>query len=609
MTERFRPGRAYLEAREELTENPGQWEFFESEGNCAVLAGPGSGKTKALTVKLASALAHDVDPPRGVACITYSNECVRELQRRLGDLGVDRRDLFIGTLHAFCFQQIVRPFARLAGLPITQPMRVAPDAEQQRYFTKVANPLKGNRAGDVFWIPVQKYRRTMLDRDDESWWRVDPDLAELAEAYEGALHADGLVDYDDIVFAAEKLLREHEWVRAAVVAKFPVIAIDEYQDLGLALHRIVLKLVESGGRVLAVGDPDQSIYGFTGAQPWLLAELSQRPDFERVVLRFNYRSAGTLVKAAEAMLGHRGRYEAKSPEAGLLEAYKCDRGLAHQATEICQTIIPAVLAREPERQAGDIAVLYVDKYIGDVIARTADAERLPYQRSDRGAPYPKTPLTMWLERCATWCVGGWREADPRLADIIYDWQSFGPPDSPPDTRQQRALLLVDFLMQSRFNTPLHDWLTRFDAACIHNGIDWEGFHADERTAFDRLEAAVRPGGALEQMSLERFATRRGAPDRVHLMTLHGAKGLEFDVVIMMGMDQGILPSYRDKSDDQIDEARRKFYVGFTRAKREVHFTWSGFTVSPGGYRHDEGPSQFLRELSRAIKALEAGAAE
>jgi DNA helicase-2/ATP-dependent DNA helicase PcrA len=214
---------------------------------------------------------------------------------------------------------------------------------------------------------------------------------------------------------------------------------------------------------------------------------------------------------------------------------------------------------------------------------------------------------MWLERCAAWCVGGWREADPRLADIIYDWQSFGPPESPHDTRQERALLLVDFLMQSRFDTPLHDWLTRFSAACIRDGIDWEGIHADEKPALNRLITAVQPGGVLEQMSLERFATRRGAPDRVHLMTLHGAKGLEFDVVIMMGMDQGILPSYRDNTPDKIDEARRKFYVGFTRAKREVHFTWSGFTVSPRGFRHDEGPSQFLKELSQALNALKAEA--
>jgi DNA helicase-2/ATP-dependent DNA helicase PcrA len=486
-------------------------------------------------------------------------------------------------------------------------MRVAPEVEQRRYFTRIADPLKGARAGEAFWIPVQKYRRTMLDRDDDSWWKVDPDLAQLADAYETALHNDGLVDYDTIVFTAEKLLREHEWVRAAIVAKFPVIAIDEYQDLGLALHRIVLRIVESGGRILAVGDPDQSIYGFTGAQPRLLADLSQRPDFQRVVLPFNYRSAGELVEAAEAMLGHRGRYKAKSRDAGLLQAHKCEHGLPHQATEICQTIVPAALARAPERQPGDIAVLYVDKYIGDVIARTADAEGFPYQRLDRGAPYPKTPLTTWLERCATWCVGGWREGDPRLADIIYDWQSFGPPDSALDIRHERALLLVDFLMQSRFDALLHDWLSRFYAACIRDGIDWEGFHADEKTVLDRLLAAARPGGVLEQMSLGRFATRRGAPDRVHLMTLHGSKGLEFDVVIMMGMDQGTLPSYRDETPEEIDEARRKFYVGITRAKREVHFTWSGFTISPRGFRHDRGPSQFLKELSQALKASKAEA--
>src|SRR5262245_6159953 len=104
----------YMLAAEALRKNEGQWKAYESEGNCVILAGPGSGKTKTLTVKLARMLAEDVRPPRGIACITYNNQCARELRRRLAALGVeDGRRAAIGTLHSFCLQHVVLPYARI----------------------------------------------------------------------------------------------------------------------------------------------------------------------------------------------------------------------------------------------------------------------------------------------------------------------------------------------------------------------------------------------------------------------------------------------------------------------------------------------------------------
>src|SRR5712692_6288651 len=107
--------RPHIAAAEELRENPAQWQAYESKGNCVVLAGPGSGKTKTLTIKMARILAEDVQEPRGVACITYNNECARELTVRLDALGVQRRNrVFIGTVHSFALTQIVLPYARAA---------------------------------------------------------------------------------------------------------------------------------------------------------------------------------------------------------------------------------------------------------------------------------------------------------------------------------------------------------------------------------------------------------------------------------------------------------------------------------------------------------------
>src|SRR5215469_18002752 len=126
---------AYLKAAEDLRDNPGQWAAYESAGNCVVLAGPGSGKTKTLTIKLARMLAEDVKDPRGIACITYSNECARELRHRLQDLGIEESSrVFIGTIHSFSLKNIVAPFAATAGLQLPQTINIATQEEQRSAF-------------------------------------------------------------------------------------------------------------------------------------------------------------------------------------------------------------------------------------------------------------------------------------------------------------------------------------------------------------------------------------------------------------------------------------------------------------------------------------------
>ncbi len=128
----------YVKAAEDLRSNAGQLSAYESTGHCVALAGPGSGKTKTLTIKLAKILTEDVMPPRGVACITYSNQCARELKKRLKQLGVEEgQRIFIGTVHSFCFRMVVLPYARLAGLDLPSQLSVA-SQERQNYLLKEA---------------------------------------------------------------------------------------------------------------------------------------------------------------------------------------------------------------------------------------------------------------------------------------------------------------------------------------------------------------------------------------------------------------------------------------------------------------------------------------
>jgi DNA helicase II / ATP-dependent DNA helicase PcrA len=217
----------------------------------------------------------------------------------------------------------------------------------------------------------------------------------------------------------QRLVTEHDWALPLLQAKFPVLAVDEYQDLGVALHRIVMRVTFDGGiRLFAVGDPDQSIYGFTGADGALLQELAEREDVERVYLQLNYRSASRIVTASEMALGEtRGYQSHDSHRQAVIEFVQCSGGLEGQAAHAVAEIIPAALAGKPGRALGDIAILYRNYRAGEVIAEAVMAARLDFIRVDTAAPYRKVALTSWIEDCAAWCSGGWRKAQPQLRGL------------------------------------------------------------------------------------------------------------------------------------------------------------------------------------------------
>jgi DNA helicase-2/ATP-dependent DNA helicase PcrA len=352
----------YLQAAEQLRANNGQWTAYESTGNICVLAGPGSGKTKTLVAKLARLLAEDVRSPRGVACITFSNEAARELVRRLRQLGLEQSPrLFVGTVHSFCLLQLLLPFARLAGLKLPYPLKIATESQARAIFKAAAERLRGvgqpTRKEDV-----DLHRKVHLDRDSLSW-RQSEELTGLAEAYETELRKRGLIDFDDMVHYGQRLVFECDWVLKVVRAKFPVIAVDEYQDLGTALDRIVRRLTFDGGvRLVAVGDVDQSVYGFNGAKSELLEDLSQQKGIQAIPLTVNYRSGAGIIEVAQKALGKDRGYEPSDPNReAFVRTHKCNDGLRDQAEYAMKVLVPSALAAREGRQLGDIAVLYRNK--------------------------------------------------------------------------------------------------------------------------------------------------------------------------------------------------------------------------------------------------------
>lgn len=393
----------YYQKLEQIKKDPRQYEALITNQSTVVLAGPGSGKTTILTLKIMRLLQERIHPPQGLACITYSREAANEFKNRLKHLGLKtRKNVFLGTVHSFCISEVLLPFAELYDYNIPSPIQIISEKDRKQLFEAVVNSLD---LGDTKVTIEDMDRERNIDLNGISTVEIPSyEVAlKVAREYERRLRGRGKVDFVDIVKYSTLLIQEQEYVRKCLEAKFPWILIDEYQDLGRPLHEMVLSLfLQTNINIFAVGDPDQSIYSFSGAIPDYLLELRDNEHFHAVQLLRNYRSPQAIIDASELALNlqQKRNYEAgfNHDREAAFHFKVCEIGMDDQYQKVAKEIIPECL------QSGipleEIAVLV--KYRSEVTALASVLEEHGIPSYKSKFEFERSELVLWLEKCAAW---------------------------------------------------------------------------------------------------------------------------------------------------------------------------------------------------------------
>lgn len=550
-----------------------QWKAYNSKGDTVVIAGPGSGKTRVLTLKAIKLLQTDIHHPSGLACISYSRETVRELKKRLREYGYrSNRNDFIGTMHGFCLIHILQPFAHLYpeyNVPV--PLKIASDELKVQIYNGVIDEL-GVSTNKLSRLAIDRHRSLSFTGISEVEIKTDVLEVKAADLYEQRLSNSGHIDFIGMINIATRMIREQDYIKQVLEARFPWLLIDEYQDLGKALHEMVLELQAlTEIRIFAVGDMNQSIYGFNGAYPDFLKELNIKDEFESIPLISNYRSNQDIIEGSLEVLSiapPRPEYYAmkRVNEAADFTFIICEAEMQSQFEVVAQKVIPKLT---------DKGIKFSE--IGILLASSNEAVQMATTLKDNDIPFyivkwnfDNSDIVFWLQECAQWCLN----KDLQSFDDLFSFWQLQLEVHKDERRiweviRQRVFFHQTLLESKRKNTVI-EWLeyvlVKLDLRKLLHGSDR---YPDENDNLDALldEASNRN---LKDAPLRRFAFLGEPENEVTVTTRHSAKGLEFEVVIILGMEEGRFPyTYKvEEGSREMQEAHRLCYVCVSRAKRE-----------------------------------------
>ena len=613
------------------------------DGPLLILAGPGSGKTRVITHRVANLLRHGV-PARQILALTFTNKAADEMRSRIEQLAPGEA-VWMSTFHRFC-SRLLRQYA--AGVGLDQNFTIYDTADSRQVLKRTLEQLDIDA---VLYTPERiasaiSWAKNRLIHPDDYEPRPGHPLgrvvARVYPAYQARLLASSAVDFDDLLLHVATLLRHNPETRATLDERYRYILVDEYQDTNLAQYTIVRALSIDQPNLAVTGDPDQSIYGWRGAN------LSNILDFEddypnvRVVrLERNYRSTKRILRVADSLIGYNRRRKQK----GLYTENDEGQGVrltAYTTQRVEAESIAAYIAEEVRaghRRPRDFAIFY---------RVNALSRSLEFALRDAGVPYQMVNGLEFYQRkeikdtlAYLHLINNPRDDNALLRIINVPPRGIGKRtiERLAEHANRYRLSLLEAARESGLIESLNKraavavarFVATYDQLSIHAAapveeilghvlsssgyqqylMDSEDEEDQERLAnIEELLTAARefdernPGDAPLEAFLEDAClvneTDAWATDnnQATLMTLHASKGLEFPVVFIVALEEGLLPHERSREHDELlEEERRLLFVGITRAQQELHLSMATYREFRGQRRRTV-PSQFLMELPR-----------
>jgi DNA helicase-2/ATP-dependent DNA helicase PcrA len=544
-------------------------------GEMCVLAGAGTGKTRAITHRIAYGVASGAYPADRVLAVTFTARAAGEMRTRLRGLGVP--GVQARTFHAAALRQLQYFWPQVVGGPpptvVSQKAPVVAEAAGRLQLSLDRAELR-DLAAEIEWAKVNLLTPATYpaaaQQEDRRPAGYEPVLtARLMEVYEEVKGERHVIDFEDVLLLMVGVLADHPDVAQAVRSRYRHFVVDEYQDVNPVQQQLLELWVGDRADLCVVGDPAQTIYSFTGASPDHLLRFTERRPGARVVrLVRNYRSTPQVVHLANLVLAGGGRGRAVELEAQAapgpaptLTRYDDDEA---EAEGVAAAIASRVAAGTP---AAEIAVLF---------RTNAQSEAFENALAAAGIPYLVRGGERYFSR-----------AEVKQAVLLLRGAVRGD-----DGTVALGQLVRDVLSGA-------GWTPEPPAAAGATRERWESLQALVNLAEDL--ATTTPGARLRDLvsELDRRAAEQHAPavQGVTLASLHAAKGLEWDVVFLVGCSEGLLPISVAETPDRIEEERRLLYVGLTRARRELLLSWAASRTGRGAQRR---VSRFLQPAAPVL---------
>lgn len=621
--------------------NPAQREAVETlSGPVLILAGAGSGKTKTLTHRIANLIAHGVQPAR-ILAVTFTNKAAREMRERLWRLVspaevVDAEPPrsfmpYMGTFHGICVK-ILRMEADAAGLDRNY---VIYDMDDQ--VSLIKRIMKNLHLTDNKSLKPKSVQSIISSEKNQgngpeeyaagAMYPNQRDIAKIFRAYEEEKKKAGALDFDDLLLRTLELFATNVQIRQKWQEKFQHILIDEYQDTNMVQYRLVKLLTGEAKNICVVGDDWQSIYSWRGADFTNILNFERDfPGAKVIKLEQNYRSTGNILKASQQVINknHTRTDKELFTEAGEGEPVEIEslQDETSEAEYVARTI-RRLAVKYPSY--GDFAVLYRTNAQSYTFEKAFINAHIPYKIVGGVRFYDRKEVKDVLAVLHLVVNGRDQVSLMRVAKNVLSGigdksleKVLSAMDSMPDAEPLKNPDLPDVLSAAKARAALAR-LTGFIRS-IEEGENPGEVVKKVISVFDfrKLTDDGTPSGEERMANLEVLASNAGlydtledfladaalmssadeanGKDSVTLMTMHAAKGLEFPVVFLVGMEEGLFPSSRAMDDEaDLEEERRLMYVGMTRAMRKLFLTYAGSRYSFGSRTYNM-PSRFLIEL-------------